>query len=387
MACAPKKKSVTIIVVIKIHLISAIRLYLPKTNATCSVMRYTFVASYLIALACTLAGLRSQATVYTDSVGIERNLGEIFVLHEVSEGETLFAISQRYNVSMDDLRELNKKVNLKKLNIGDTLRIPLFPQLAKGKKTRHVVEEGETLFSISQEYRVEVDDVRTWNAIGDASIDIGQELIVYLDAAASDEVASMPDATKYELHTVKEGETLYAIARTYGVEVDELRKRNSLSNEAIQFGQTLIIKEKELAMTPPAMPDVEVVPTTRPPVRSRRPSRSKALEAERKRFEDIKEQESKALEDIEIMSEMGFASVIEGGGATKKYLALHRTAPVGAVLRVRNEMNEVSVFVRVIGKLPDTGVNDKINIRLTPAAYEKLGGINERFPVEISYLK
>ena len=351
-------------------------------------MRYTLTTLCLvIVIGSSAASLPRYVTVPTDSVGIERNSGEIFVLHEVSEGETLFAISQRYHVSMDDLKEVNKKVNLKKLSIGDTLRIPLFPQLAKGKKTRHVVEEGETLFSIAQRYRVKVDDVRTWNAIGDNPIDIGQELIVYLDAPARGAVAAVPDATKYELHTVREGETLYAIARTYGVGVDELRKRNDLTNESIRFGQTLVIREKKLAMDPPAVPDVEVVPTTRPSVRSKRPTRSKALEAERKRFEGIKEQESQALEEIEIMSELGFASVIEGGGDTKKYLALHRTAPVGTVLRVRNEMNEVSVFVRVIGKLPDTGVNNKINIRLTPAAYEKLGGINERFPVEISYLK
>lgn len=349
-------------------------------------MRYTFIIPCLMITLCTAVGRRGYATTLADSVGIERNLGEIFVLHEVSEGETLFAISQRYHVSMDDLEELNKKVNLKKLSIGDTLRIPLFPELAKGKKARHVVEEGETLFSIAQQYRVKVDDVRTWNAIGSQSINIGQELIVYLDASARDKVTAMPDATKYELHTVKEGETLYAIAQTYGVTVDELRENNKLSNEAIQLGQTLIVKEKELAVAPPAMPKVEVVATNQP-ARPRRMSRSKALEAEHQRFEEIKKEESKTLEEIETVSEMGFASIIEGGAETKKYLALHRSAPVGTVLRVRNEMNEMSVFVRVVGKLPDTGMNDKINIRLTPAAYEKLGGINERFPVEISYLK
>ena len=355
-------------------------------------MCYKLTIYCFITTLCMSVGLRSQATTRTDSVGIERNSGEIFILHEVSEGETLFAISQRYHVSMDDLKELNRKVNLKKLGIGDTLRIPLFPQLAKGKKARHVVEEGETLFSISQQYHVKLDDVRAWNAIGDDPIDIGQELIVYLDAPARNEVASLPDAAKYETHTVQEGETLYAIARTYGVEVDDLRKQNNLTNESIQFGQTLIIKEKEkeLTVAPPAVPKVaveKVSSTTPQPTRRKRLSRSEALEAEHERFDEIKAQETQALEDIEISSELGFASVIEGGGETKKYLALHRTAPVGSVLRVRNEMNEMSVFVRVVGKLPDTGVNDKINIRLTPAAYEKLGGINERFPVEISYLK
>lgn len=335
----------------------------------------------------TLVSVGSFATAPADSVGLERNLGEIFVLHQVNEGETLFAIAQRYAISMNDLRGFNQQTDLEKLNIGDTLRIPLFPQLAKGKKVRHQVEEGQTLFAIARKYGVDVNDVRAWNALGDRSIAIGQELIVYLDAPADNANASLPDANAYELHTVKEGETLYAIARAYGVAVEELRKRNQLEGEGIRFGQTLMIRDKGLAEVTPVVPVVEVIPPPTPPVRRSRVSRSQALEAERQRFEDIKEEEEKTLESIETVSEMGFASVIEGGTDTRKYLALHRTAPVGTVLRVRNEMNEMSVFVRVVGKLPDTGVNDKVNIRLTQSAYEKLGGINERFPVEISYLK
>ena len=344
------------------------------------------IARCLLLVVSTLLAFGSYATAPADSVGLERNLGEIFVLHQVNEGETLFAIAQRYAISMDDLRGFNQQTDLQKLNIGDTLRIPLFPQLAKGEKVRHSVEEGQTLFSIARKYGVGVNDIRTWNALGGQSIAIGQELIVYLDAPAGDANATTPDA-KYELHTVKEGETLYAIARAYDVPVDELRKRNRLEGEGIRFGQTLIIREKTLAGVTPVAPVVEVSPPPTPPVRRARMSRSQALEAERQRFEGIKEEENKTLESIETETEMGFASVIEGGTNTRKYLALHRSAPVGTVLRVRNEMNDMSVFVRVVGKLPDTGINDKVNIRLTQSAYEKLGGINERFPVEISYLK
>ncbi len=350
-------------------------------------MLFPSTARYLLLIVNALVAFGSYAAAPTDSVGLERNLGEIFVLHQVSEGQTLFAISQRYAISIDDLRGFNQQTDLGKLNIGDTLRIPLFPQLAKGQKVRHQVEEGQTLFAIARQYSVGVNDIRTWNALGGHSIAIGQELIVYLDATVGDGNATDPDANKYELHTVKEGETLYAIARAYGVAVDELRKRNQLSGEGIRFGQTLIIRDKGLAEVAPMVPVVEVKPPPTPQTRRPRVSRSQALEAERQRFESIKDEENKTLASIETVSEMGFASVIEGGSNTRKYLALHRSAPVGTVLRVRNEMNEMSVFVRVVGKLPDTGVNDKVDIRLTQAAYEKLGGINERFPVEISYLK
>ncbi len=354
-------------------------------------MLFLSIARCSLLVVGTLVAFGSYAAVPADSVGLERNLGEIFVLHQVNEGETLFAISQRYGTSMDDLRGFNRQTDLKKLSIGDTLRVPLFPELAGGEKVRHQVAEGQTLFAIARKYGVGVDDIRTWNALGGQSIDIGQELIVYLNAlvrraGSSSPDASALDANKYERHTVKEGETLYAIARAYGVAVDELRKRNQLDGEGIRFGQTLIIREKGLTAVAPVVPVVEVTPPA-PPTRRARVSRSQALETERQRFEDIREEEEQTLESIETVSEMGFASVIEGGTNTRKYLALHRSAPVGTVLRVRNEMNEMSVFVRVVGKLPDTGVNDKVSIRLTQAAYEKLGGINERFPVEISFLK
>ena len=80
------------------------------------------------------------------------------------------------------------------------------------------------------------------------------------------------------------------------------------------------------------------------------------------------------------------AAVIDGNSDTRKYLALHPTAPVGTIMRVRNEMTNLSVFVRVVGKLPDTGANNNVLIRLSPAAQEALGALDGKFRVELSYL-
>lgn len=69
------------------------------------------------------------------------------------------------------------------------------------------------------------------------------------------------------------------------------------------------------------------------------------------------------------------------------YLALHRTAPMGTILKVRNEMNNREVFVRVQGKLPDTALTDKVIIRISRSAYDRLGAIDPRFRVEVTYYK
>jgi hypothetical protein len=42
--------------------------------------------------------------------------------------------------------------------------------------------------------------------------------------------------------------------------------------------------------------------------------------------------------------------------------------------------------VRVLGKLPDTGVDEKVIIRISKKAFQRLGGVDYKFPVEISYL-
>ena len=66
---------------------------------------------------------------------------------------------------------------------------------------------------------------------------------------------------------------------------------------------------------------------------------------------------------------------------------MHKNAEIGTILLVKNQMNNLKVMVRVIGKLPDTGQNDKIIIRLSKVAYSKLDPIDPIIPVELSYIK
>ncbi|AMR26731.1 hypothetical protein A0257_06150 [Hymenobacter psoromatis] len=84
-------------------------------------------------------------------------------------------------------------------------------------------------------------------------------------------------------------------------------------------------------------------------------------------------------------TEVGIAAPIASSG-TDKYLALHKTAPIGTIMQVKNQMNGQSVYVRVIGVLPDTGENDNILVRLSPRAVQKLGTTDSKFRVETSYV-
>ena len=86
------------------------------------------------------------------------------------------------------------------------------------------------------------------------------------------------------------------------------------------------------------------------------------------------------------ITENGFAEVIEGNADSPKYLALHKSAPVGTIIQVKNEANGQKLFVRVIGKLQNGNPDDKVIIKISQKAYGRLSGVDKKIPVQISYI-
>lgn len=117
----------------------------------------------------------------------------------------------------------------------------------KAKPARHIVKQGESLWGISRLYAVTVNDITTWNNLGDAPIKIGQELIIAEPQTVPEESATnvevnaeAPVATeKTEVHTVAAGESLYVLSRRYNVTVNELKAWNNLRSTALSIGQEL----------------------------------------------------------------------------------------------------------------------------------------------------
>ena len=105
--------------------------------------------------------------------------------------------------------------------------LPLFSQ-----NISHIVEKGDTLYSLSKKYGVSVDDLRSANAISGSDLYAGQKLII--PAKKNDKRVT------YESYTVKAGDTLYSIAKRSEITVDELRRLNSLDSLAVlKIGQNL----------------------------------------------------------------------------------------------------------------------------------------------------
>jgi LysM repeat protein len=336
-----------------------------------------------------------------DSIGVETVNGKIFIVHRVEEKETLFAISRRYKTTVDAILQYNPTAG-SGLEIGQILKVPYVPKVA-GKPvqgTVHKVAPKETLYSISRIYQVSTDEIKRWNNLPDNSISIGQELVINKSTAQSAVEPVKQSApglvTKKGYHTVGEKETLFSIARQYGVSVDQLKAWNSLVSNELKAGQTLFVAQPERASKPE-----EVSETAQPVVKNTTPDVPASTPATKDTSTPVKQEvkektASQSAESIRISESLrngdeiiegGLAELIEGTEGNRKYLALHRTAPMGTILKVRNEMNNREVFVRVMGKLPDTALTNKLIIKISKSAYDRLGAIDSRFRVEVTYYK
>jgi membrane-bound lytic murein transglycosylase D len=132
------------------------------------------------------------------------------------------------------------------------------PAIADRSQQVHTVKARETLGGIALRYGVKVADLQYWNNLKSTTIHIGQKLNVYSGqtaprtttattgapstGASSATAANNPNAT-YQWHTIKKGDTLWEIARSYGVSLNDLMALNGLnSNSKIIAGNRLKIK-------------------------------------------------------------------------------------------------------------------------------------------------
>ena len=119
----------------------------------------------------------------TDSLGLVREGEQVFVMHKTLAKQTLYSLSIRYMTSIEAIEETNPDL-ANGLKLGQTLKIPYGGEVADLPTeqimtlaiTKHEVSAGETLFSISQQYEVSVADLKNWNKLETNDLALGQEL-------------------------------------------------------------------------------------------------------------------------------------------------------------------------------------------------------------------
>lgn len=157
--------------------------------------------------------------------------------YTVKPGDTLYGISNQYGVSVVELANLNN-VTASTLKIGQVLKIPTNSGTNPDNMFMYTVKKGDSLYSIATKYDTTVNELINLNNLKSTNLSIGQILRIPETYTKEDEMV-MPEYTSY---TVKKGDNLYSIAKSYNIDVDTIIKDNSLSNTNLSIGQILKIR-------------------------------------------------------------------------------------------------------------------------------------------------
>lgn len=354
-----------------------------------------------------------------DSVGIEKKAGKRFILHRVDQGQTLYALARRYGRSVADIKAANPDLG-ESVRYDQVVRIPI-PNGALSRKEEKAIDKA-----IRKEEKQVEREAKVTNSA---------------NVPAPKNAQKTDDPARAGIHVVEPGQTLYSLAVRYGVPQADVRRWNNLANDNVLIGQALIVSERAYQARIPATPvpsatakspdmpapvrspspakpaetrptETKPTPTSRPDPKPDRPATRNPDEsvADNRRTDATAAPErtdrpatTKPAEVAVVelprpgndapmptrgrrVTSSGVAEMIDGADDSGKYLALHRTAPIGTLVQVRNEFNNQSLWVKVIGRLPDTGVNDKILVKLSAQAFAKLSPDDRRFRAEVSYI-
>ncbi len=215
-----------------------------------------------------LAGGRSRTIVVID--------GAKYYIHTVDSGETLYGLARSYGVGEQVIVGLNPTA-AEGLRAGDRLKIPCTaavsvpPTERKLRRTfdLHTVAEGETLYAISRRYALSLGTVIEDNPeVDPIRLHPGERILIRRKergTTAPDAVQAqweryrddlnsvMTDGTSY--HLVQRGETLYGLARRYGTTVERISALNAgLTPESLKAGAIIRIPSSGAASVPVDVP-------------------------------------------------------------------------------------------------------------------------------------
>ncbi|MDD4706199.1 MAG: LysM peptidoglycan-binding domain-containing protein, partial [Bacilli bacterium] len=172
----------------------------------------------------------AEATVkaITEYIGFTYKTPLLEGLYTVKVGDTLYSIARMFNTTVEAIKSINNLTS-NILSIGQKLIIPGLKQgTIEGGET-YTVKAGDTLYSIARTFNTTVEAIKSINNLTSNILSIGQRLIIPgLETGSS-------------TYTVKAGDTLWSIANTYKITVDELKKINNLQTNLLTIGQILII--------------------------------------------------------------------------------------------------------------------------------------------------
>ena len=278
--------------------------------------------------------LTSSASLFAhtliDSIGVENLDGKKVILHKLDPKDNYFSVGRRYDVRPNVIIQFNNNIPLID---GKVIKVPTDRPFLE--KTSPVVQKAPA------------------------------------QTAPAVNTASDPNIQQYK---VSAGETLYSIAKRFSSTEEDIKKLNGLTSTALIAGQTIQVRSGVADIPPPVVPVVR--PVAKPDVvtYSNPKDSINAVRFNANKF------------GLYEKNEKGVATWMDDDGldASKK-LVLHRTAPVGTVIKITNPMTGRTTFAKVVGRFNDSENTKDVILVMTKNVAESIGALDKRIHVNISY--
>ncbi|QNK63334.1 LysM peptidoglycan-binding domain-containing protein [Pedobacter sp. PAMC26386] len=308
----------------------------------------------------------AKQTVAVNKPAHEQESSE-FTEHAVQPKENLNMLARQYGTTVADIKRINdlKTVNLK---IGQVLKMPV----KAGAETTSAtpVQTAQTAPVVATP-PVKIPVTTTPAPIAPVQ---NQQTVKKADTPVTKSepvVPAQPAApAKDELvvHTVASNETMYSIATKYGLTLDQLKAKNNLTTNSLNIGQKLLINGQY-------------------PVKNEHHNNDDAKETDT--IESVKNPSLRLP-----ASRYGLSQMDEKGAGvwiadkdldSSKMLVLHRTAPIGTIMKITNPMSNRSTFAKVVGKFTENESTKDVIIVVTKAVADALGALDKRFLCNLTY--
>ncbi|MBB6127279.1 LysM peptidoglycan-binding domain-containing protein [Mucilaginibacter lappiensis] len=313
------------------------------------------------------------ANPVVDSIGVENLNGKKVVLHKLDPKDNYYSIGRRYNVSPKAIIQFNNNAALK---IGGIIKVPTEQSFTQTAATTPVQQNKPQVQPPVQQPKPQVQQ-----PVAQQPKPQAQQPVVQQQVPATTTVATTPptDTTpakpvnmdNVQQYKVSAGETLYSIAKRFGTSVEDITKLNGLTSSTLTPNQIVKVRS---GMPPEERPVAkqDAVVTTQDSTVAAIDSASNKLKANRFGLYE--------------KNETGVATWIDDTSLDpKKELVLHRTAPIGTVIKITNPMNNHTTYAKVVGRFTDSEATKDVLIVMTKNTADALGALDKRIHVNISY--
>lgn len=300
----------------------------------------------------------SFAAKLIDSIGVENQDGKKVILHKLDPKDNYYSIGRRYKVSPKAIIQFN---NNAKMTIGNIIKVPT-DQPFSNAPTQTVVKPVVQNKPVVAQAPVQTPPQQQ-----------PQQPPAQQTPAPPQTNSGTPGSTTQ--YKVSAGETLFSIAKRFNTTVDDIMKTNNLQSNNITPGEVLQIKAPTPASAPvTSPPSVVAKRDSTSVVVSNQDSSNMAAHMNANKF------------GLYEKDEKGVATWMDDAGLdSSKKLVLHRTAPIGTVIKITNIMTNRTTFAKVVGRFTDNEETKDVLIVMTKSVAQSLGALDKRFQVNISY--